>query len=361
MGQTNCIIKQAGYKHFIEQERYKLEGYLEAKLKVPEIAEKLNKHKATVYREIKRGLVTRISTELEELTVYRANVAQKDYEEKVVNRERSLKIGKDKKLEDYIRKKLLIDKYSPDAIVGEIGVKGMKFEGMICTKTLYSYIDRGIFSGISNASLWEKRKARKKKYKRIKRIKKKYQMPKRIDERPEEINKRLEYGHWEGDCIKGPANKGKISLFTLTERMVREQIIIKIKNGRQSEIQKAINELEIKYGAEFVNKFKTITFDNGVEFLDWEHIEQSVLKEGGQRTNVYFAHPYSSWERGSNENHNRIIRRFIPKGRSIAIVTEREVKEIENWMNNYPRKILGYKTPNELVLEVTKNRFVSLN
>jgi IS30 family transposase len=361
MGQINCNTKEAGYKHFSEQERYKLEGYLGGKLKVPEIAKKLHKHKATVYREIKRGLVVRISGELKEYTVYRANVAQKDYEGRVVNRERSLKIGQDKALEAHIRKKLLKEKYSPDAIIGEIRVKGMHFEGMICTKTLYSYIARGIFSGISNASLWEKRKARKKRYKKIRRMKEKYRMPKRIDERPEEINTRLEYGHWEGDCLKGPVNKGRESLFTLTERMTREQIIIKIKSGRQSEIQLSINSLEEKYGVEFSNKFKTITFDNGVEFLDWRSIEESVLKQGAQRTKVYFAHPYSAWERGSNENHNKIIRRFIPKGRSIARVSEKKVKEIETWMNNYPRKILGYKTPNELVLEVTKNRFGVLN
>jgi IS30 family transposase len=95
--------------------------------------------------------------------------------------------------------------------------------------------------------------------------------------------------------------------------------------------------------------------------LDWEAIEGSSLKEGIKRTQVYFAHPYSVWERGSNENHNRMIRRFIPKGRSIAAVTEDEVNKIENWMNNYPRKILGYKTPNQLVLELTKNRFRVLN
>ena len=361
MGQINYSTKRAGYKHFTEQERYKLEGCFEAKLTVPEIADKLNKHKATIYREIKRGLVVRINTVLEERTVYRANVAEKDYETKVINRERSLKIGKDKDLGGYIRKKLLVDRYSPDAIIGEIRAKRIEFKEMICTKTLYRYIDRGIFSGISNASLWEKRKARKKRYKKIRRIRKRYRMPKRIGQRPEEINKRLEYGHWEGDCIKGPVQKGRESLFTLTERMTREEIIIKIKGSRQSEILRSINDLEVQYGPGFADKFKTITFDNGVEFLDWESLEESTLKQGFLRTQVYFAHPYSAWERGSNENHNRIIRRFIPKGKSIAAVSENKVKEIENWMNNYPRKILGYKTPNELVLEVTKNRFRVLN
>ena len=143
--------------------------------------------------------------------------------------------------------------------------------------------------------------------------------------------------------------------------MTREQITIKVKNGRQSGIPASVNRLEEKYGEEFSGKFKTITFDNGVEFLDWESIERSVIKEGTQRTQVYFAHPYSAWERGSNENHNRVIRRFIPKGKRIALVSEKEVKEIERWMNNYPRKILGYKTPNEMVSEITKNKFGVLN
>ena len=361
MGQTNFTTKGSGYKHFTESERYKLEGFLEAKLPIPEIAKKLNKHRATVYREIKRGLVKRTGYSLQEYTAYRANVAQKDYETKVINRERSLKIGKDKALEEHIRKRLLTYRYSPDAIIGEIKAQRLKFTGIICTKTLYNYIDKGIFCGISNANLWEKRKKRKKKYKRIRRIKEKYRMPKRINERPEVINNRLEYGHWEGDCIKGPVKKGKESLFTLTERSIREEIIIKIKYGRQNEILQAINDLEAKYGTRFINKFKTITFDNGVEFLDWQSIEKSSLKEGSRRTQVYFAHPYSAWERGSNENHNRMIRRFIPKGRSMATVTESEVKDIENWMNNYPRKILGYKTPNQLVLELTKSRFANLN
>lgn len=76
---------------------------------------------------------------------------------------------------------------------------------------------------------------------------------------------------------------------------------------------------------------------------------------------AYFTHPYSAWERGSNENQNKIIRRFIPKSRSIATVTDKEIKEIEEWMNNYPRKILGYRTAKEMVLQVTKNKLRVLN
>jgi IS30 family transposase len=360
MGPNNCTTKQWRYKHFTEKERYKLEGYLEARLSVKEIARKLNKHKATVYREIKRGLVVKLSSELAESSVYRANVAQSDYEAKVTNRERSLKIGKDKSLEEHIRKKLLKDRYSPDAIIGQIKAKDLRFEGMICTKTLYNYIDRGIFNGISNANLWEKRKARKKRYKKIIRISLKNKMAPSIEERSEEINNRLEYGHWEGDCVKGPRGKGRVSLFTLTERKMRKQKILKIKDSSQKQIIRAINRLERNHGREFNNIFKSITFDNGVEFLDWQSIETSCLNTKKQRTKVYFAHPYSAWERGTNENQNRLIRRFIPKGTNIAKISNKEIKRIENWMNNYPRKILGYKSANELVLELTgNNKFLS--
>ncbi|MCK5218180.1 IS30 family transposase, partial [bacterium] len=109
------------------------------------------------------------------------------------------------------------------------------------------------------------------------------------------------------------------------------------------------DKLEKQYGEEFNKKFQSITFDNGVEFLDWSSIETSSLKESEQRTRTFYAHAYSSWERGTNENHNKMIRRFIPKGTDISKVREGKIKEIETWMNNYPRKILGYKTPNEMV------------
>jgi IS30 family transposase len=96
---------------------------------------------------------------------YRGDIAQKDYVNKGNHKERSLKIGKDTNFEEYIRDKLLKDRYSTDVIIGTIKRKGLKFKGMICTKNLYNYIDAGIFSGISNENLWEKRKRRKRRYK----------------------------------------------------------------------------------------------------------------------------------------------------------------------------------------------------
>lgn len=359
MEHLNCTTKRGKYKHLTEKDRYKLEGYLEAHLKIEEIAIKLNKHKATVYREIQRGTVERIGYSLEEYKTYRANVAQNNYDKKVSYRERSLKIGNDKNLEEYIRKRVLKDRLSPDAIIGEIKRKGLKFKRMICTKTLYNYVDKGVFSGISNINLWEKRKRKKKKHRQIRRVCLRNKGSKSIEERPEELNSRLYYGHWEGDCIKGRFKK-KSGLFTLTERKTREQIIFKIKSLTQESILKSMDILENKYRQDFKDKFKSITFDNGGEFLDWETIEKSRLSDE-KRTQVYFAHPYSSWERGTNENQNRMIRRFIPKGTDIAKISVQEIKRIEKWMNNCPRKILGYRTANEMVLEVTNNRFGVLN
>lgn len=344
--------------HFTEKERYKIEGFLEGNLEAKEIALRVNSHLSTIYREIKRGLVVRLKSDLTEYTVYRANVAQCNYESKVSNRERSLKIGKDKELEKYIRNKILNKRYFPDVIIGLIKRKRLTFKGMVCAKTLYSYIDRGIFSGISNTNLWEKRKRKKKRYKQVRRISLTNKGSISIEERTQEVSGRLIYGHWEGDCVKGVRGKSKVSIFTLTERMTREQIIIKISSTLQSEIKRSMDSLERKYGSWFSEKFKTITFDNGSEFLDWESIELSIFSKSKKRTKVYFAHPFSSWERGTNENQNRMIRRFIPKVTNIAKISTKEIQKIENWMNNYPRKILGYRTANELVLELTSNKRV---
>jgi transposase, IS30 family len=358
MEQINYTAKSAKYKHLTERDRYRLEGYLETGLSVKRIAEKLNSHLSTVYREINRGQVNRIKSDLTEYQVYRANTAHTDYEKKVTHRAHSLKIEKYKDLADHIREKILKHKYSPDVVIGELKRVG---QVLICTKTLYNYIDRGVFEGVTNYSLWEIRKRHKHRYKQVSRISLKNKGSRSIEERPEKVNNRLEYGHWEGDCIVGKRLGRKDGLFTLTERMTREEIIIKIKSMTQDSISKALSKLETNYGSYFREKFKSITLDNGREFLDWEAIERSALISGKKRTLVYFAHPYSSWERGTNENQNRMIRRFIPKGMDISKLSDKDIKRIEEWMNNYPRKILGYKTPNELVLNITNNSSGVLN
>ena len=123
-------------------------------------------------------------------------------------------------------------------------------------------------------------------------------------------------------------------------------------NGRDA----AINGLERKYGKKFYTKFKTITFDNGIEFMDYEGMEKSCLRKG-TRTKIYYAHPYCSGERGSNENNNRMIRRWIPKGTLIDDIPNKFIKQIEDWLNNYPRAMFDYKSSNMLLLNIWKLTF----
>ena len=347
MKREDCNTERKKYTHLAERDRYKIEILLKDEKDADEIARLLRRDRSTIYREIKRGRTRRLGYDFFEKTEYRANVAQADYDKQGKNKERSLKIGKDKDLEAYIRIKLIKEKFSPDAIIGQIKVDGLEFEGSITTKTLYNYIDAGLFAGISNQNLWQKRNKKKRGYRTISRVNTKNRQCRSIEDRPKEINNRVEYGHWEGDTVKGPMG-AKAGLFTLTERKTREEIIVKIYEGTQEAIQEALDGLEAKHGAGFKVKFKSITFDNGVEFLGWRRLEVSVLGLSERRTTVYFAHSYSSWERGTNENQNRMIRRFIPKGTNIANVGEEEVQRIQDWMNNYPRKILGYKTANQM-------------
>ncbi|HNX91605.1 MAG TPA: IS30 family transposase [Candidatus Omnitrophota bacterium] len=346
----HSIIKRQKYEHLSLSDRIKLEALIGIKKSVKEIAKILGRDKSTIYREIKRGKILRLQTDLSEKEMYRANVGHAEYKRLGKNKERSLKIGKDHRLEEYIRKRLLEDRYSPDAIIGEIRVRELKFERTISTKTLYNYIEKGIFSGISNKDLWEKRKRKKRGYNSIVRMSYTNRLGRSIEDRPKKIDTREEYGHWEGDSVKGPLQT-KASLVTLTERKSREQIIVKVNRSTQEAIREAIDGLEKKYGGMFRAKFKSITFDNGIEFVNWKSIEVSSLIKGMRRTRVYFAHAYASWERGTNENQNRMIRRFIPKGQNIAVVSEERVQEIQDWMNNYPRKILGYKTANQVAQE----------
>ena len=350
MKPRDCTTKNKKYVHLTERDRYKIEGLLEGKKDVEEISKILGRDRSTIYREIIRGTVIRVQNDFCEEGEYRANSAQADYDKQGRNKERSLKIGKDKELESYIRIKILRDKFSPDAVIGDIKIKGLKFERQICTKTLYNYIDAGLLSGISNKNLWQKRDKKKRKYKTVSRVNTKNRDCRSIEDRPEEINNRLEYGHWEGDTVKGPLGS-KTSLFTLTERKSREEVVLKVQNASQEAIREAIDEMEREYGQAFKAKFRSITFDNGSEFLEWKSLEISVLKPEERRTMIYFAHSYSSWERGTNENQNRMIRRFVPKGRDIAEFSNADIQEIEDWMNNYPRKILGYKTANQVAEE----------
>lgn len=168
-----------------------------------------------------------------------------------------------------------------------------------------------------------------------------------IDKRPKEVDERTEFGHWEMDTVYSGKDSSPTCLLTLTERKIRVEIIREIRDRTSASVTKEIDKLERQIGAvPFRKLFKSITADNGGEFSDVVKLENSVLNKQS-RTHLYFAHPYSSFERGTNENYNGIIRRFIPKGSDIGSWPKSSIRKIQDWMNNYPRKILGGKTPLE--------------
>ena len=136
----------------------------------------------------------------------------------------------------------------------------------------------------------------------------------------------------------------------MTERVSRKELILKIPDKKQQSVKGALDKLERKYKGKFNRLFKSITMDNGSEFLDSKSLEASCLRPNENRTVCYYAHPYSAFERGSNENANKLIRRFVPKGTDIGKLTARAIRRIEQWMNNYPRRMFGYKTANDIYM-----------
>ncbi|NKB23581.1 MAG: IS30 family transposase [Kiritimatiellae bacterium] len=201
--------------------------------------------------------------------------------------------------------------------------------------------------GVSNESLWEKRKRKRPKKDPVRRVKKQHARRTSIEKRPKPVENREEFGHWELDLIVGEKRTTKPVLMTLVERKTRMLRVRKLPDKTQASVFQALKAMERSMGVcPFRSMFKSITADNGSEFLDVEQMERSGFSKK-RRVKLYYAHPYSSWERGSSENGNRIIRRFITKGHDIGKWTLKRIGEIEKWINNYPRKILAYKTAQE--------------
>lgn len=329
------------YRYITEAERYQIEILLRQKYTIKQIAECLGHKYHTIYHEIKKGTVKQLDSLLAEHYVYKADYAQMISRQNMSNRGRNLKIGNDHKLAAYIEDMIKNKKYSPAALLTAANRNGLVFSSRICVKTIYNYIDMGLFLNISFNDLPYKKAVRKKKDDDTSSVALNNRKGRSIEKRDPSVMERSSYGHWEMDTVVGGQKKGKACLLVLSERMSREEIIIKLKDKRSSSVVHALNMLERRYGSRrFKEKFKTITCDNGVEFLDSKGIEKSRYSKGS-RAVLYYCHPYSCFERGTNENINRMIRRFFPKGINFDDVKPVEIQKVEDWINNYPRPILG--------------------
>lgn len=337
------------FKHLSQNDRIKMETMLNSGHKVVEVAEYLHVHRSTIYREIKRGEYTHRNSDYTEETRYSSDLGQKKHDWNAQGKGRNIKIGNDRPLAEYIEEKIIEDKYSPEAALAAAAESGIEFTTSISVRTLYRYIDKGIFLKLTNKDLPVKGK-RKKHNKRVK-VQKRASAGESIENRPDEVKDREIFGHWEMDTVKGKQGVTKSCMLVLTERKTRDEIIVKLPDQKAASVVEAIDRLERKWGDMFTKVFRSITVDNGVEFSDYEGLERSVLHEGKKRTFAFYCHPYSSWERGSNENNNRLIRRHIPKGEDFDEKQDRDIEYIENWINNYPRGIFGFKTSAQLFEE----------
>ena len=138
----------------------------------------------------------------------------------------------------------------------------------------------------------------------------------------------------------------------MVERQTRFEVIIKLVAKDAYSVDRAVDKLRKRSGEDFNRLFKSVTSDNGSEFVGLHEALQDAM-------DVYFTHPYASWERGTSENQHKLIRRFIPKGKPISDVSENQILRVQQWMNDYPRKIWGYQTPHECFAKAFKEERVA--
>lgn len=312
------------YKQIAEYERYIIKALLDEGKSLRSIARILTRSVSTISREIKRNSGKR---------GYRPKQANMRSNHRHRNRIRFRKLSK------VIKRKiktLLKHFWSPEQICGTLRMLG---EEIVSTISIYRFISKDKKDG---GCLWKYLRHGNKKYR------KKYGSQnsqsyivnrKSIDERPEIVDQKMRIGDWEADTVVGKNHKG--FLVTLVERKTKFTLIGYCMKKSSDSVGATIVDLLYRIR----NRVMTITCDNGKEFAGHE-VFGDILK-----ADVYFAHPYSSWERGLNENTNGLIRQFLPKQTSFLGLKEKTINRIQDLLNARPRKSLGYKTPNELFLE----------
>lgn len=333
------------FHHLTFTDRLRIEALVKAGASPSKIAKQLEVHSSTIYRELKRGTYTHMNSDLTTEERYSPDIAEQKYRENLSAKGPDLKIGNDLAYAEYLERMVAEKKYAPGAVLGEIKRKGLVFNTSISKTTFYRYIDDGVFLNITNKDLPVK-KNKKKKYHKVRPSRS--PAGKSIERRPKEIDTRSSFGHWEMDCVEGKKGTKK-TLLVLTERKTRGEIVRLMPDKTISSVKNELDALEAQLGSKaFCKLFKTITCDNGAEFQDPESIERSIYD--GTRTSVYYCHPYCAHERGSNENCNRFIRRWYPKGTDFNATTLKDIERLEEWINNYPREQFNYYSAADLFM-----------
>lgn len=335
MDQQHSTTSRPKGKQLTFEERVIIQTRLKDGWKPPAIAREIGCSPNTVRNEIKRGTVALYNGKVSR---YKAKAGQEVYRKNRSNCGRHFDLLEKERFVRYVEEKFHLG-WSLDVIRGRALASGeFTADEVLSTKTLYNYVDFG-FLDIKNIDLPEKLKRRRKKdhVRQHKKV-----LGRSIEERPLEVDAREEFGHWECDLVIGAKDATDNVLLTMLERKSREYWVVSLEDRHPSSVMAAIEKIHEEYSEHFSEVFKTITTDNGSEFSTLSELEDCA------KTLVYFAHPYSSYEKGAIERSNRILRKFIRKGRRIDSYTFEQIANVETWCNSLPRKILGYKTPDEV-------------
>ena len=356
MNQSNYNTNSRKFKQLNEKQRYTIEKLLNDGVSQSQISKIIGVHKSTISREIKRGSIEQvkiISGFQKEITVYYHDAAQTKANDRNKKSRKKLKVYGHA---DYLKKvseEVKNNKYSFEIISGRINYLNTvnNYSSFnVSYKTLYNYFKKGLFKKFGLTVFSLPRMVSRGTYKRRNPIAKRDCRGNSIEIRPENINNRSEAMHWEIDCVIGKKTKSPV-LLTLTERLTRFELIFKLPEKKASEVVKVIDNLELILKDDFNHFMKSVTSDNGAEFSDFEGIQKSIINHNNLRTIQYFAHPYCSSERGTNEAMNGRIRRFYPKKTDFTKVSEKAIKKCQNALNNQPKKCLNFKTSYEAILE----------
>lgn len=335
MAHIENITQNRKYKHLSPFERGKIAALHKAGHSNREIARRLGRVHQTIANELKRGTTTQLMTGRKPYTAYFPETGQAVYEKNRKNCGAKSKLLEASEFVGFACHKILKKGWSPDAVVGFVKRKSSwKNKTIVSTQTLYNYIDQSLLS-VRNIDLPMKTKLNTKSRRAVQKNRK--ILGTSISKRPAEIESREEFGHWEIDTVEGQKSDDN-ALLTLLERKTRNYLAIKIDDQDHDSVDYAIKKLQDTFGELIPMVFKTITSDNGSEFSNLAMILDGV-------TDVYFAHPYASYERGSNECHNGLLRRYIPKGKAISDYSRQAIKRIYQTLNYLPRKILDYQQP----------------
>jgi len=329
-------MKAKKYKRLTLKERVVIETLLQENKTKSYIANKLNRSRSTITREVNKWGGN-----------YNATLADWNAKEDYLNKRNRDKLNTYNRLKIYVYRGLLSG-WSPEQISGRLKLKHPNDPIMsISYEAIYMHIYAHRQARLNRkliALLPYKKTRRKRANAKTKRgVKIKDQVS--IDDRPNHIEKREEIGHWEGDLVVGKGQQSAIG--TLVERKARYTLIVKLKNRKSATVSKGFAK-EFNQIAHLFTK--TLTYDNGMEMAEHKKFTNQT------KMPVYFAHPYSSWERGTNENTNGLIRRFFPKGTDFKKVSENQLKIVQEKLNNRPRKVLGYRTPKEVFQSELSNQ-----